>query len=475
MNLDPDVDLLATYADTLEEAAFAAFVARRIDGVYAVALRRLAGDAHLAEEVTQSVFTAVATNARRLARHPDLTGWLYITARHMAANAVRAERRRKARETKAHVMATLSASEPIDWTRVAPILDDAIEQLGPIDRTAVILRFIEQRAYAEIGAALKLSEDAARMRIDRALDKLRQILEGRGVASTTAALAAALANQALGAAPAHLAGAVTNAAVAAGSVSAVSANFNTLVVMTKMKIAITGFAAVIAALLAIREVRAGRELEAEARQLQRQETKLAQGRAADAQRIRDLQALASEHPEAGELARVRQRLALLRSRPEGVVDEAMRPIGSYRNRGWASPRAAYETFQWARATGNADEFETIYGWTPAGKAKVDRFFAGLPENLRAEYGTPERMLALADAPFRYDPNEPVAVQILGQDELGSEVLVHGWWRLRSGREVDGTLLFQRVGDRWCIPFTDEQTDRELAKFDPATGRLRTMP
>ena len=475
MNLDPDANLLGTYAETHEEAAFAAFVARRINGVYAAALRRLAGDVHLAEDVTQSVFIEVAANARHLARHPDLTGWLYVTARHMAANAVRAEQRRKARETKAHVMSTLSAPEPVDWSRIAPMLDDAIAKLGPVDRTAVILRFIEQRAYAEIGTALKLSEDAARMRIDRALDGLRRNLERGGVTSTTAALAAALANQASAAAPAYLAGAVINAAAAAGSAPTVFAGFNPFIAMTKLKIGVAGLTAAVAALLAIREVRAGLELEAESRQLERQETILAQSRAAGAPRIRDLQALTAEHPEAEELARVRQRLAVLRNRPNGVVDEAMLPIGSYQNRGWASPRAAYETFQWARATGNADEFANVYGWTPAGKAKVDRFFARLPENLRTEYGTPERMLALADVPFHNAPNDPVAIQILGQDDLGNEVLVHGWDRLRSGREVDGTLLFQRMGDRWCTPFTDEQTDRELAKFDPSTGRLRTAP
>ncbi len=49
------------------------------------------------------------------------------------------------------------------------ILDEAIDQLGSEDRTAILLRFYEQRDFRSVGAALGGSEDAARMRVSRAL------------------------------------------------------------------------------------------------------------------------------------------------------------------------------------------------------------------------------------------------------------------------------------------------------------------
>jgi len=60
---------------------------------------------------------------------------------------------------------------------VAPILDDAINQLGAEDRTAIILRFFEQRDFRSVGEALGSNEEAARKRVNRALDKLQLLLK----------------------------------------------------------------------------------------------------------------------------------------------------------------------------------------------------------------------------------------------------------------------------------------------------------
>ncbi len=115
-------------------------------------------------------------------------------------------------------MSTMN-SEPVneaDWGRVAPVLDAAIDQLSESDRTAVLLRFVDRRPFSEIGAVLRLTEDAARMRIDRALDKLRLLLKRRGIISSTAALEAAMATHAVSAAPAGLAINVAGTALASG-------------------------------------------------------------------------------------------------------------------------------------------------------------------------------------------------------------------------------------------------------------------
>lgn len=424
----PDSDLLRRYAETRDETAFAEFVGRRIDGIYAAARRRVGGDAHLAEDVTQQVFVTAARQAHRLAGHPDLTGWLYTTARHSAANLVRTERRWRAREQLAHTMSDESDSLTIDWTRVAPVLDDAIEQLGVPDRTAILLRFVERRAFAEIGVALRVSEDAARMRVGRALDRLRTLLERRGIASTAAALGAALATSAAGAAPAALSGAVIQAALAAGTSVSATGTLGGFLLMNKLKLGIAAVAFVAAGTLAVRDLRASRSLEQEIRELQQAQASLVDLRTANTRLANSLATVAPANPLAAEIGAVRERAAQLKARPVGVTDAGLQPIDIFQNRGWQTPLAAFETQLWARASGNMDEFARAFGWTPSGKAKIDRFFAALPETVRTRYGTPERMLA-PDAAKWGSYGHPTAIQILGSTDYGDAVVVHAWGRL----------------------------------------------
>jgi len=216
-----DAELLKHYATQKSEVAFAKLVQRHLALVYSTALRQLNGDTHLAQDVAQTVFMTLARKAASLTGHATLAGWLYLSTHHAAAQVVRSNRRRHTREEEAQAMHELFASTATatDWERVRPVLDDAIRDLADADREAVLLRFFEQRPFAEIGAALNVTEDAARMRVDRALEKLRALLVRRGITSSGAVLATALANQAMVAAPAGLANTITNAvlATAAGS------------------------------------------------------------------------------------------------------------------------------------------------------------------------------------------------------------------------------------------------------------------
>jgi RNA polymerase sigma factor (sigma-70 family) len=264
--MSDDPSLLRRYSETRAEDAFAELVHRHLDGVYSAALRRVNGDTHLAEDVAQQVFSALAQNAGSLSRHPILAGWLYRTTRNQAANAVRTERRRKAREQEAQDMTKLTSEPAVeaDWSCVAPVLDDVFDELNESDRTAVLLRFVERRPFAEIGFALRLTEDAARMRIDRAVDKLRIQLRRRGILSSSAALGAALANNAVSVAPIGLAKSITGAALAAGS-SILGPATTTVQIMSMIKSATGGLtlALIIAALgTATYELREARQLRA---------------------------------------------------------------------------------------------------------------------------------------------------------------------------------------------------------------------
>src|SRR5579871_3098726 len=81
-----DSELLRRYADERSEVAFAELVRRHLDLVYSVALRQVAGDVHLAEDVAQQVFAALARKAGTLVGRPALSGWLYRSAHFTASD-----------------------------------------------------------------------------------------------------------------------------------------------------------------------------------------------------------------------------------------------------------------------------------------------------------------------------------------------------------------------------------------------------
>src|SRR5678815_4083327 len=111
MNDVTDQQLLRDYFEGQLETAFSELVQRHIDFVYSAALR-MVRDPHLAQDVTQATFTALAQNARQLSKHPVLSGWLHRTAQNLAAKTIRSDVRRRAREEEAATMNELVTSEP---------------------------------------------------------------------------------------------------------------------------------------------------------------------------------------------------------------------------------------------------------------------------------------------------------------------------------------------------------------------------
>ncbi len=151
-----DATLLHRYAHQRAEEAFTELVRRHLDLVHSAAVRQVGGDADAAQDVAQRVFIELARQARRLAQHPALVGWLYTTTRRTAREVVRTGIRRERREREAHAMLQLHHDpEPHpDWSRLTFVLDDAMHELGETDRLAVLLRCFEQRPFAEVGARL---------------------------------------------------------------------------------------------------------------------------------------------------------------------------------------------------------------------------------------------------------------------------------------------------------------------------------
>lgn len=214
----PDGELLRRYTETNSESAFSELVERHLALVYSAALRQVNGDAHLAQDVAQTVFADLARKAVSLANRPVLTGWLYTSAHFAAAKAVRTEQRRHTREQEAHLMNQLlsNPAPDLDWEQLRPVLDAAMLELNETDREAVLLRYFNNRPHAEIAERLGLSENAARTRVERAVEKLHTLLSSRGV-STTAALSVVISANAVQLAPAGLAITVSSTAALAGT------------------------------------------------------------------------------------------------------------------------------------------------------------------------------------------------------------------------------------------------------------------
>lgn len=222
-----DWDLLRQYVATGSEEAFAGVVALHVDMVYAASLRQVRGDRAAAEDVTQAVFIILARKAARLPDGTVLAAWLHKAARFTALNALKADARRRAHERRAAEQRAADMSAHVfhpaagsTWHRLSPHLDEGLSQLRETDRAAIALRFFRRLSLAEVGAELGVSEEAAQMRVARAVEKLRQFFARRGIAVPAAAIAGVMSVNAVHAAPAGLGASAASAALAAAGKSA---------------------------------------------------------------------------------------------------------------------------------------------------------------------------------------------------------------------------------------------------------------
>jgi RNA polymerase sigma factor (sigma-70 family) len=235
-----DEQLLQQYTRERSESAFGELVTRHIDLVYSAALRVVVGDSHLAQDVTQTVFIDLARKAWRLPRNVVLAGWLHRHTCYTAATAIRTERRRRIREQIAMEMRALDDNTEPPWERIAPHLDDGLNQLSASDRNAIVLRFLKRQDFRAVGVALGISEDAAQKRVSRALEKLRGVLTRRGAVLAGAALTSLLTAEAVTAAPTGLGVSATAAALAASTEAGTALTLLKLMAATKLKTGIIG-------------------------------------------------------------------------------------------------------------------------------------------------------------------------------------------------------------------------------------------
>jgi RNA polymerase sigma factor (sigma-70 family) len=242
--MSEDRELIDAFVRDGSEEAFAILTRRHLDLVYSAALRQVR-DAELARDVAQAVFLLLARKARSFSPETVLAGWLYRTARLVSLEALRAERRRKTREEKMAVAVDQAVSpQETDefWGQISPHLDGAMEHLKESDRNAIVLRFFNNRSLGEVAVNLGISEEAAKKRVSRALDKLRILLARQGITGSSSLLSATLAASAVQPTPALVASMILPLAAGQGMVAAGTAQLLTegaihMIAITKVQAA----------------------------------------------------------------------------------------------------------------------------------------------------------------------------------------------------------------------------------------------
>ena len=323
MNDQTDAQLLRAYAESRSEAAFGELVRRHVDFVYSAA-RRMVCDPHLAEDVTQSVFVALAKSAGQLLDRPVLSGWLHRTAQNIAAQTVRTIERRRAREKEAAAMNELIAPESdVSWEHIAPHLDAALGELSEPDRDALLLRYFHRKSAHEMAESLGISDEAAQKRVNRAVERLRELFAKRGVTVGAGGLVMVISANAVQAAPAGLAVTISTAAALAGTTLATAATTTATkaIAMTTLQKTLITTTIVAAVGTGIYEARQASILQTKVQTFQQQQAPLAE-QIHQLQRERDeaknrlatlADAIANSKGNSTELLKLRAEVARLRA------------------------------------------------------------------------------------------------------------------------------------------------------------------
>jgi RNA polymerase sigma factor (sigma-70 family) len=476
-----DQQLLRDYIEHRSEAAFAELTRRHLDLVHSAALR-MVRDEHLARDVTQATFLALAQNAPSLMHRPVLSGWLHRTSRNLAAKIVRSDTRRRAREQEAVAMNNLHSDSDASWEEIAPHLDAALGKLNDPDRDTLLMRYFERKSASEIARTFGISDEAAQKRASRALERLRNALLARGVKTGAGMLAALLPANAVQTPPIGLATTLASAGALTGTVAAMNLATNAGMSWITAKTVGAAIAAAITAgsgmyLVQWTEVDRLREesLELGVRNevITRDLEAALEASAAQADEIERLRRNQSElarlRAEVGRLRREMElRMSQANQQPAQFAPPQQRnivahPPGAYLTleelafAGYATPEAALQSHYWATLEGDYDQF--LQGMTPEGRVRHD---AG-DEALMKERLPVVRKL------FK-------GVQIIARKVVKEDQLV----QLKFRHEFDGQPVEVRVqpmlkiGEEWKL-FGDPRTAEADQSWDENGQIERYIP
>src|SRR6266702_87258 len=234
-------------------------------------------DSHLAEDVSQCVFAALAKNAGQLVERRVLSGWLHRTTQNIAAQTVRSEVRCRAREQEAAAMNELQESNAI-WEQISPHLDHGLGELNEPDRDALLLRYFEGKSAREMAQILGISDEAAQKRVSRAVERLREFFVRRGVTLSASGLVVVIAANAVQSAPVGLAVAISAVSVLAGAALQTSTAIaaTKVIAMTTLQKTVIGATLAVAVGTGVYEARQNSRLREQVQSLEQQQAPLSE-------------------------------------------------------------------------------------------------------------------------------------------------------------------------------------------------------
>jgi RNA polymerase sigma factor (sigma-70 family) len=363
---DTDLQLLARYVQKHAEDAFTEIVRRHLNLVFSAALRQVRSP-ELAQEVAQSVFIDLARQANRLAPDTILSAWLYQIARRTAIDVVRREVRRQHREQVASELTAVNAAST-DWTQIEPFLDEAMHALDDTDRAAVLLRYFENKSFLQVGQALGTTDDAARKRVSRAVERLREFFASHGVTVAASGLVVLISANAVQAAPAGLAATISSAAVLAGTAVATTTTTAALtkaIAMTTLQKTLITVALVATVGTGIYEARQASTLRDQVRALQQQQvesvTHERDASTGQTATVRD-EETANQLQLRAEVERLRQRTNELERAVQSLQGIGRQSAPAFPTNfvrtdslkfvGYGTPEDTLQSTFWAKSTGN---------------------------------------------------------------------------------------------------------------------------
>ena len=457
--MSDDMALVREFAASHSEPAFATLVQRHLGLVHSAALRQV-GDAHLAEEIAQAVFLILARKAPSLGPKTILSAWLYRTTRYAAADALKATRRRQAREQEAYMQSTLNQPDADTWAQLAPLLDDAMAELGETDRAALVLRFFENKTVGEIAGALRMEEATAQKRVGRALEKLRVYFSKRGMALPAAALTAAISANAVQAAPVGLAITISTAAALAGTTLATATTataVKTIAMTTLQKTIITATLAIVAG-VGIYEASQAARLRGEINVAKNNQSEYLQKLKRERDEASNHVAWLTEELAKGksnnlELLRLRGEVGALRQQLESQKAQAATtdsktataaPVtflskDQITNAGFATPEAALLTHMYGRVSGNFDLFISTFS---AGDLDPNRYYGDTPREKALERWKQETQ----EVASTFQGQQILAKHVVSEDKVDLQVLY-----FEAGKfPHTGVQRMQKEGNQWKI-------------------------
>jgi len=172
---DRDVELIDQYLAG-DVDAFSEIVAAHEDRVFAICLRMLR-TREAALDATQDTFLTVFRKADRYEARAAFSTWLYRVTVNTCYDYLRREKRKKAdRLPESYDPVDIHATDPFDAVEVRPDIEEALSQLSPEFRAAVVLVDLQGMSLEQASKTLEIPDGTIKSRLFRARRQLAQSL-----------------------------------------------------------------------------------------------------------------------------------------------------------------------------------------------------------------------------------------------------------------------------------------------------------